>query len=265
MARNPRAKTVSTTSGRLSPTTFRGCCQLGSSRRTTPSLAVSRRLWLATGQSTSSSRRVWTDTPMSIDKLAPQAVEAEQSVLGSILIDPDAVLKVADFLRPADFYRQQHADIYEAMLGLHGQREPIDLVTLADELARRDRLEPVGGPGLPRQPDECRAHRGPRRALRPHRRAQGRAAQPDRRRRAGSLRSATRRRTTPRSRSTGRRGSSSRSASTAPPADSSRWRPCSVRPTTGSSTCTSIAASSWVFHPGSRTWTRCSGASSPRT
>ena len=79
---------------------------------------------------------------MSIDKLAPQAVEAEQSVLGSILIDPDAVLKVADFLRPADFYRQQHADIYEAMLGLHGQREPIDLLTLADELARRDRLEP---------------------------------------------------------------------------------------------------------------------------
>ena len=83
---------------------------------------------------------------MSIDKLAPQAVEAEQSVLGSILIDPEAVLKVADFLRPADFYRQQHADIYEAMLGLHGQREPIDLVTLGDELARRDRLEPVGGP-----------------------------------------------------------------------------------------------------------------------
>ncbi|HEY7846615.1 MAG TPA: replicative DNA helicase [Candidatus Limnocylindria bacterium] len=83
---------------------------------------------------------------MSIDKLAPQAVEAEQSVLGSILIDPDAVLKVADFLRPVDFYRQQHADIYEAMLGLHGQREPIDLVTLGDELARRDRLEPVGGP-----------------------------------------------------------------------------------------------------------------------
>jgi replicative DNA helicase len=83
---------------------------------------------------------------MSIDKLAPQAVEAEQSVLGSILIDPEAILKVADFLHPPDFYRQQHADIYEAMLGLHGQREPIDLVTLGDELARRDRLEPIGGP-----------------------------------------------------------------------------------------------------------------------
>ena len=83
---------------------------------------------------------------MSIDKLAPQAVEAEQSVLGSILIDPEAILKVAEFLHPADFYRQQHADIYEAMLALHGQREPIDLVTLGDELTRRDRLEPVGGP-----------------------------------------------------------------------------------------------------------------------
>ncbi len=83
---------------------------------------------------------------MSIDKLAPQAVEAEQSVLGSILIDPEAILKVAEFLHPADFYRQQHSDIYEAMLGLHGQREPIDLVTLGDELGRRDRLEPIGGP-----------------------------------------------------------------------------------------------------------------------
>jgi replicative DNA helicase len=83
---------------------------------------------------------------MSIDKLAPQAVDAEQSVLGSILIDADAILKVADFLHAPDFYRQQHADIYESMLVLHGQREPIDLVTLADELARRERLEPIGGP-----------------------------------------------------------------------------------------------------------------------
>ena len=83
---------------------------------------------------------------MSIDKLAPQAVEAEQSVLGSILIDADAILRVGDFLKPVDFYRAQHSDIYEAMLALHGQREPIDLVTLGDELRRRDRLDEVGGP-----------------------------------------------------------------------------------------------------------------------
>jgi replicative DNA helicase len=82
---------------------------------------------------------------MSIDKLAPQAVEAEQSVLGSILIDADAILRVGDFLKPVDFYRAQHADIYEAMLALHAQREPIDLVTLGEELQRRDRLTEVGG------------------------------------------------------------------------------------------------------------------------
>jgi replicative DNA helicase len=83
---------------------------------------------------------------MSIDKLAPQSIEAEQSVLGSILIDSEAILRVGDFLKPADFYRQQHADVYEAMLALHGQREPIDLVTLGDELRRRDRLDAIGGP-----------------------------------------------------------------------------------------------------------------------
>ena len=83
---------------------------------------------------------------MSVDKLAPQSIEAEQSVLGSILIDSEAILRVGDFLKPADFYRQQHADVYEAMLALHGQREPIDLVTLGDELRRRDRLDAIGGP-----------------------------------------------------------------------------------------------------------------------
>jgi replicative DNA helicase len=83
---------------------------------------------------------------VSIDRVAPQSVEAEQSVLGSILIDPEAILKVADFLHSTDFYRPQHADIYEAMLALHNQREPIDLVTLGDELTRRERLDGVGGP-----------------------------------------------------------------------------------------------------------------------
>src|ERR671914_3000550 len=83
---------------------------------------------------------------MSIDKLAPQSIEAEQRVLGSILIDADAILRVGDFLKPGDFYRAQHGEIYEAILALHGQREPTDLVTLGDELGRRNRLEEVGGP-----------------------------------------------------------------------------------------------------------------------
>ena len=51
---------------------------------------------------------------MSIDRLPPQSIEAEQSVLGALLIDRDAVIEVADFLRPQDFYRQANATVYEA-------------------------------------------------------------------------------------------------------------------------------------------------------
>ena len=103
-------------------------------------------------------------------------------MLGSILIDPEAILKVADFLHGTDFYRAQHADIYEAMLALHSQREPIDLVTLGDELTRHDKLEGVGGPAY-RHPDERGPDRGPRRALRADRRAEGGPPEPDRGRR----------------------------------------------------------------------------------
>jgi replicative DNA helicase len=79
--------------------------------------------------------------------LPPQNVEAEQSVLGSLLIDPDALLKVTPFLRPDDFYRETHGLIYRAIVDLHEQRQPADFVTLCEELERRGQLEHVGGPG----------------------------------------------------------------------------------------------------------------------
>ena len=60
-----------------------------------------------------------------IDRLPPQSLEAEQSVLGAILIDRDAVVEVAEFLRPADFYRQANGKIFEAVLDLFERREPI--------------------------------------------------------------------------------------------------------------------------------------------
>ena len=66
-----------------------------------------------------------------IDRLPPQSLEAEQSVLGAILIDRDAVIEVAEFLRPQDFYRQANARIYTAILELFDRREPIDIVTTA--------------------------------------------------------------------------------------------------------------------------------------
>ena len=80
-----------------------------------------------------------------IDRLPPQSLEAEQSVLGSILIDRDAVVEVAEFLRPADFYREANGRIYAAMLELFEQREPVDIVTVAEVLERGDALDGVGG------------------------------------------------------------------------------------------------------------------------
>jgi replicative DNA helicase len=83
---------------------------------------------------------------MAEERLPPQNVEAEQSVLGSILIDRDAIVRVAGFLRPEDFYREAHRTVYQATLDLFERREPADFVLLCDELERRGRLEQVGGP-----------------------------------------------------------------------------------------------------------------------
>ena len=80
-----------------------------------------------------------------IDRLPPQSLEAEQSVLGAILIDRDAVVEVAEFLRPEDFYRQANGRIYAAILDLFERREPIDIVTVAEALERREELEAIGG------------------------------------------------------------------------------------------------------------------------
>jgi replicative DNA helicase len=80
-----------------------------------------------------------------IDRLPPQSIEAEQSVLGSILIDRDAVIEVAEFLKAEDFYRQAHSKIYGVIVDLFERREPIDIVTVAEALERTDDLESVGG------------------------------------------------------------------------------------------------------------------------
>ena len=79
-------------------------------------------------------------------KTVPANLEAEQAVLGSLLIDPDAIIKIASSLRDSDFYRERHQWIYSALLTLHERREPADFVTLVDELERNEQLEAVGGP-----------------------------------------------------------------------------------------------------------------------
>jgi replicative DNA helicase len=79
------------------------------------------------------------------DKMIPSNLEAEEAVLGSLLIDPDGIVKVSSFLQNDDFYREKHGWIFEAARDLHDRREPVDFVTLCDELGRRDQLDEVGG------------------------------------------------------------------------------------------------------------------------
>lgn len=80
-------------------------------------------------------------------KVPPQNVEAEQSVLGSLLIDKDAIIKIAQDLKPEHFYREQHAEIYRAILTLFEKRQPADLVTVIDVLKKNNTLELAGGAG----------------------------------------------------------------------------------------------------------------------
>lgn len=82
---------------------------------------------------------------MATDRLPPQNIDAEISVLGSLLIDHKAIVKIASFLHPDDFYRESHALIYAAILRLFEQREPADMVTVSDELERHGQLKDAGG------------------------------------------------------------------------------------------------------------------------
>lgn len=80
-----------------------------------------------------------------VERLPPHNIEAEQSVLGSLLIDRDAIIKVAAYLKADDFYISANGQIYSAVLDLYNKREPTDFVTLSDELERRDLLDEIGG------------------------------------------------------------------------------------------------------------------------
>jgi replicative DNA helicase len=82
---------------------------------------------------------------MAIERLPPQNIEAEQSVLGSLLIDPDAVSRIGAMLKVPDFYRESHKLLYRSILNLHERDEAADFITVSDELTRQGQLEEVGG------------------------------------------------------------------------------------------------------------------------
>lgn len=87
------------------------------------------------------------DNKPTISKLPPQNLEAESSLLGCLMIDKDAIFKIADTLRPEDFYKDSHGLIYATMRELYTQHEPIDILTLSSRLEEKKQLEAIGGRG----------------------------------------------------------------------------------------------------------------------
>ncbi|MBA8793591.1 replicative DNA helicase [Friedmanniella endophytica] len=83
--------------------------------------------------------------PTGFDRLPPQDLDAEQSVLGAMLMSKDAIADVVEVVRGADFYRPAHESVYDAILDLYGRGEPADAITVANELTRRGELTRVGG------------------------------------------------------------------------------------------------------------------------
>jgi len=80
-----------------------------------------------------------------LKRLPPQNLEAENFILGSLLIDPNVIIKVADVVNPEDFYKDAHGQIYAAMRELYAKREPIDILSLSSKLEEKGMLETIGG------------------------------------------------------------------------------------------------------------------------
>ena len=79
------------------------------------------------------------------DRIPPHSIEAEQSVLGSIFLDPETVVNVLEYLESSDFYRKNHQIIFDAILQLNNRNEAIDVVTISNELDTKNQLENAGG------------------------------------------------------------------------------------------------------------------------
>ena len=75
----------------------------------------------------------------------PQSLDAEESVLGAMMLSPGAIAAVSEILEDPDFYRESHSRIYRAALTLYAKGEPVDAITLVDELEERGELDGVGG------------------------------------------------------------------------------------------------------------------------
>jgi replicative DNA helicase len=78
-------------------------------------------------------------------KIPPHSTEAEESVLGALLLDRDAIIAIAEFLKPDDFYDDRHRDIFKCALELYEERTPIDVLTISERLKKLKSLKKIGG------------------------------------------------------------------------------------------------------------------------
>lgn len=85
--------------------------------------------------------------PQLPDKLPPQDLEAEKCLIGSLMLDKEAIVKVVDFLKPEDFYKDSHRKIYQTMIELFEKSEPIDFLSLSSRLKEKEELNDIGGSG----------------------------------------------------------------------------------------------------------------------
>jgi len=80
-----------------------------------------------------------------LEKIPPHSLEAEESLIGSLLIDKDAIIKVADSIMPQDFYKDAHKTLFETIKELYSNQEPIDIITLSNRLEEKKQLAGIGG------------------------------------------------------------------------------------------------------------------------
>ncbi len=81
----------------------------------------------------------------SMGRIPPHSIEAEQSILGSMILDKTSINTAVEIIRPDDFYKQSNGEIYSAIINLFNKNEPVDIITLQEELKRRNSLDAVGG------------------------------------------------------------------------------------------------------------------------
>lgn len=86
------------------------------------------------------------DQALDYGKIPPQAIDLEEAVLGAIMLEKDAIIAVMDIIRPESFYKDTHQKIFKAVLDLSQDLQPIDILTVTEELRKRDELDIVGGP-----------------------------------------------------------------------------------------------------------------------